>query len=101
MVTHKYRAQPDNRDGFKFASKREARFYDELKLRQKAGEVLFFLMQVPFHLPGNTKYVCDFQVFYVDGEIEFIDVKGFMTNVFIAKKKQVEQIYPIAIKIVK
>jgi hypothetical protein len=100
-VRHKFHAIPDNRDGFRFASKKEARFYDELKLRQKTGEVLFFLMQTPFHLPGNVKYVCDFQVFYVDGSVEFIDVKGALTQLFIDKKKFVEQHYPVEIKVVK
>ena len=100
-MKHKFNARPDNRDGFRFASRKEAKFYDELKLRQKAGEVLFFLMQTPLHLPGNVKYVCDFQVFYTNVDVEFIDVKGALTPMFTAKKKLVEQIYPVEIKVVK
>ena len=101
MTRHKFNARITERDGFKFHSKAEAKFYDELKLRQQAGEVLFFLMQVPFHIPPGVKYVCDFQVFYTDGEVEFIDVKGQLLQSFIDKKKMVEHLYPIDIKIVK
>ena len=81
-----------------FASKKEARYYDELKLRQKAGEVLFFLRQAPFHLPGNTKYVVDFVEFLSDGAVRFVDVKGHRTKEFIRAKKQVEALYPIEIE---
>ena len=95
---HKFRAKQTVRDGFKFASKKEARYYDELKLKQKANIVLFFLRQVPFHLPGNVRYVVDYQVFYTNGTVEFIDVKGHRTKEFIRNKKMVEALYPITIK---
>jgi len=101
MIRHKYNAKPCERDGMKFPSKLEGRYYDQLKLRVRAGEVLFFLRQVPFHLPGNTKYVIDFQEFWADGTIHFIDVKGQETKEFIKNKKQVEALYPIEIEIVK
>lgn len=97
---HKFNAVKSSRNGFRFDSKKEARYYDELVLRQRAGEVAFFLMQVPFHLPGNVRYVVDFQVFLSDGTIEFVDVKGMQTEMFKTKKKLVESIYPIEIKVV-
>lgn len=63
------------------------------------GEVLLIFRQVPFHLPGNVKYVCDFMVFWANGEITFEDVKGFKTAIYIAKKKMVEDLYyPIKIQ---
>lgn len=68
---------------------------------QKLGEVIFFLRQVPFDLPGGTKYFADFQVFYADGTVSFVDVKGVSTQMFIMKKKQVESLYPITIEVVK
>ena len=55
-------------------------------------------MQVPFHLPGNVKYVVDFQVFMTDGTVKFIDVKGHRTPQYIAKKKMVEALYPVEIE---
>ena len=98
LYGHKFKAKRTECDGIKFASKKEATYYQELQLRKKAGEVLFFLRQVPLHLPGNVKYVCDFQVFITNGEVEFIDVKGFRTPQYIKLKKMVEAVYPIEIK---
>ena len=57
-----------------------------------------FLMQVPFHLPGGVKYLLDFQIFWANKEISFVDVKGVRTDVYKLKKKQVEQLYPIVIE---
>lgn len=99
VVKHKYRAIQTIRDGRKFSSKAEARFYDMLKLLQKSGEVLFFLQQTPLHLPGGVKYLADFVVFYADGNVSFVDVKGKDTKLSITKRKIVESIYPITIEI--
>jgi len=77
---------------------REARYYSDLKFQQKGGIVLFFLRQVPFDLPGGVKYKVDFQVFYTDGNVEFIEVKGFKTKDYIMKKKMVESLYPVKIE---
>ena len=88
-------------DGITFDSKAEARYYRNLKLSEKAGTVLMFLTQVPIRLPGGTKYVCDFLVFYPDNTCAFIDVKGRETDMFKLKKKQVEDLYPIEIEVVK
>jgi len=98
---HKFKARACESDGIKFPSLLEARYYAQLKLREKAGEVLFFLRQTPFHLPGGVKYVVDFTVFLADGSIEFIDTKGKDTLLSSSKRKQVEALYPIEIKIVK
>ena len=95
---HKYNAVKTELDGIKFDSKKEARYYLDLKLRVKAGEVIFFLRQVPFDLPGNVKYRVDFQEFHTDGTIHFVDVKGVRTTDFIMKKKQVEALYPVEIE---
>lgn len=97
---HKFNAKPVDDDGQHFSSKLEHRYYLHLKLLQKAGEVVFFLRQVPFHLSGNTTYRCDYQVFYTDGTVRFIDCKGMATDIFTLKKKQVEAIYPVEIEIV-
>lgn len=100
-IKHKFGAVKTERDGITFASKLEAAYYDELKLMKHAGLVLFFLRQVPFHLPGGVKYVCDFQVFYADGTVDFVDVKGMETPEFIAKKRMVEALYPVKINVKK
>lgn len=96
---HKFKAIKTEYDGIKFPSKKEANYYLKLKLLVKAGQVLFFLRQVPFHLPGGVKYVVDFQEFWADGSVRFVDVKGHQTPEFIAKKKMVEALYPVKIEI--
>ncbi len=94
---HKFHAKPTELDGIKFASKKEAAYYSELLLRVRVGEVLFFLRQTPFHLPGGVKYVCDFTEFHSDGTVVFVDVKGMKTESYKAKKRMVEALYPIEI----
>ena len=97
---HKFGAVRCERDGKKFPSKLEARYYDRLRLLQNSGQVLFFLRQIPFDLPGNTRYVCDFQVFYSNGDISFVDTKGKDTTLSQTKRKMVEELYPVTIEIV-
>lgn len=95
---HKFNAVQTVRDGYKFHSKKEAHYYDMLCLLQRQGDVLFFLRQVPFHLPGNVVYRIDFQVFTKDGEVKFVDVKGVRTPEYIRNKKMVEALYPVIIE---
>lgn len=97
MLKHKFKAIATEVDGIKFASKKEAKRYQELLLMKKYGSIVFFLRQVPFHLPGNVKYVCDFQIFWANGDITFEDVKGVKTKEYILKKKLVQSEYPIEI----
>lgn len=98
MIRHKFNAKPTTINSIRFDSTKESKYYSDLLLRQKAGEVVFFLRQTPFHLPGGIKYICDFTVFLSDGSVEFIDIKGVRTSMFITKKKMVEDLYPIEIK---
>lgn len=97
MVWHKFHAKPSEVDGIRFHSKKEANYYANLKLAQKSGQLLFFLRQVPFHLPGEVRYVVDFAEFWNDGSVRFVDVKGYRTPEYIAKKKILEATYPITI----
>lgn len=98
---HKFNAKQVEYDGIKFDSILEGDFYLNLKLQQRAGIVLFFLRQVPIHLPGGTKLVIDFQVFYTDGSCRFFDTKGVETPEFVIKKREAEQQYPFKIEVVK
>lgn len=97
---HKYSAQTVVIDGIRFASRKEGRYYQDLELRKKAGEVLYYLRQVPFHLPGGVTYRVDFQEFHADGSVHYVDVKGMQTKEFVMKKKQVEALYPVTIEVV-
>jgi hypothetical protein len=103
-MKYKYHNTKVTIDGFNFQSKAEANYYCELKLRQKAKDIDYFLMQVPFHLnEGGEKitYRVDFMVIYPDKTIEYIDVKGVETAKFKIKKKLVENQYNVNIKIIK
>lgn len=105
----KYGAQATVVDGIRFDSKREGNYYLELKARVHAGDVGYFLRQVPIHLPGNTRYVCDFLEVKpctcggcsCGAGVRFVDVKGMETQTFRLKKRQVEDLYPIEIEVVK
>lgn len=99
MIKHKFNAKPCEADGKKFPSKLERSYYNQLKMRQAAGEVLFFLRQTPFDIPGG-KYLADFTVFLASGDVEFVDVKGMDTPTSKLKRKAVEELFPVTIKIV-
>lgn len=101
LPRHKFNAKEAEYDGINFDSKLEGNYYLHLKLLKQAGEVLFFLRQVPIHLLGGTKLVIDFQVFYSDGSCRFIDTKGMETTDFIIKKREVEALYPFTIEVIK
>jgi hypothetical protein len=47
-------------DGFKFASKKEARRYGELKLLQRAGKIRNLKVQPPFRLVVGEELVCKY-----------------------------------------
>lgn len=94
----KYKAQPTIVDGIRFASKREARRYSELVQMQRAGQVVYFLRQVPFHLPGGIIYRADFVVFYPNNSHDVEDVKGVRTKEYLMKKRLVESSYPVKIR---
>lgn len=94
---NKYGAVPTVVNGIRFDSKREARYFEKLVERKAAGEVAYFLRQVPLHLPGGTRLVVDFQIHYPDGRVEYVDVKGRETDSFKIKRREIEAIYPIRI----
>jgi Protein of unknown function (DUF1064) len=99
---NKYHAIPCAVDEFRFDSKAEADFYRILKKKLLYKEISFFLRQTPFHLPGNVKLVADFIIFYPAGNFEVMDVKGDKpTALWTVKRKTVEAIYPVKIKIIK
>lgn len=100
MIKHKFKAKPSFRGGHFFSSKKEARRNDELKLLQQANEILFFLRQIPFHLPGGVKYIADFMIFWANGNVTIEDVKGYDTPISKSKRKIVEDIFPVKIEII-
>lgn len=112
MSQHKYRAKATIVDGIRFASKKEARRYQELRLLEKAGEIRELQLQPEFDLlaPGRCdgslhrgvkvgKYVADFRYRAGrNGLLVIEDVKGFKTPLYRWKKKHVEAQYGIEIR---
>lgn len=99
---NKYHNQPTTVDGIRFDSNKEARYYEQLKIRRAAGEVAYWLRQVALHLPGGSRYVVDFLVFFADAQRApaYVDVKGRETQVFRLKRREIEHHYPIRIELV-
>ena len=94
----KYRSIMEECQGIKFQSKKEARYFRELQARVFAGEVKYFLRQVPFDLIGGVKYRVDFEEVWTDGSIHYVDVKGFRTETYRIKRRMVEASYPVKIE---
>jgi hypothetical protein len=88
----KYRNTPTEVDGIRFASKREAVRYSQLKLLEQAGEIKELSLQPRFPLHVNNKLVCTYvaDFFYVDArtdEAVIEDAKGVQTPEFKLKSK--------------
>ena len=92
-------------DGRKFASKREASRYAELKLLERIGEIVELECQPRYPLTLNgvklATYVADFRYRVVaSGEIVVEDVKSkpTITDVYRLKKKLMLALHGIALK---
>ena len=92
----KYNAKKTNIDGVTFDSKMEAREYGTLKMRKLAGEIKHFDLHPVVTLPGNIQWRLDFMVYYPNGKIEAVDVKGFETQAFKLKLKLFNSTHPLA-----
>lgn len=96
----KFGAVPTTVDGIRFDSKREARYYEQLKFEKAAGLVAYWLRQAPIHLPGGTRLVIDFIVFMTDGRVRYVDAKGRETDAFKIKRREIQHHYPITVECV-
>lgn len=91
-------------DGIKFASKKESKRYQELKLLEKNGDITElelqprFTLQPKYRKNGKTirkiEYVADFSYRDKKGKHIVEDVKGIKTEVYKLKKKIFEYKYP-------
>ena len=90
---NKYNAVTVERGGMKMKSKKQAKRFDELVLLRETGEVLYFLYEVPFRMPGTT-YWADFVPVWADGRVTVEDVKGFKTDTYKLKKRMMAIHYP-------
>ena len=101
----KYRNTPTAVDGIRFASKREAKRYSELKLLERAGEISELALQPRFPFTVNDIKICTYvaDFFYRDtrtdqGVIE--DAKGVQTPEFKIKAKLFRALYGQEIRLV-
>lgn len=93
-------------DGITFDSKREAAYYDELKQRERLGEVDDVKLQEPFVLSINGCLVCTYKADFVFYDIRerrrrVVDVKGVKTKDFIIKQKLMRAVHGIDVEVVK
>lgn len=103
---NKFGAKKTVVDGIRFDSKREAEYYAELKLREKAGEVYEVEMQRPFAIVINGQLVCTYKSdfhFYdaIAKRRRVVDTKGFATPEFKLKKKLMKAVLGLEIEVVK
>lgn len=90
--------------GHTFDSKAELAYYKKLLRLQAAGKVEaiqlqpVFLLQEGFLKNGvehkKITYIADFRVYYTNGKVDIVDVKGVETEVFRIKRKLFEYRYP-------
>ncbi len=111
MKRSKYNAKPTVVDGIRFHSAKEAKRYGELKLFEKAGQIMQLILQPVFSLNVGTvdgsafvkigEYRADFEYWSINKpkHLRVVeDVKGFKTPLYRWKKKHVEAQYNIKIR---
>jgi hypothetical protein len=98
MKPTKYKSVSDVYNGYKYDSKLEASYAMQLDWLIKAKEIEKVKRQFKIDLTIAGVHICnyfiDFKVFYVDGHIEYHEVKGFETDVWRIKWKLSQAIYP-------
>ena len=90
---NKYRNIPTFIDGIRFASKKEAQRYRELKILEQQGQIKDLELQPKFPMNPGFTYVGDFS-YKTNGKLIVEDVKGVITQVFSLKKKCFHYFYP-------
>lgn len=85
--------------GWVYPSKLQARCAQWLRARQAAGEVRWFIEEVPFRLPGHVVHRIDFLAVLANGEVQLIDAKGRDHAMGKLKRRQVEELYGVQIQL--
>jgi hypothetical protein len=83
-------------------NKTETAYEAELKLRQIAGEVLWYKFEgIKLRLADNTFYTPDYAVMLADGTMEIHEVKGYMQEDANVKIKVAAEMYPFRFIIIR
>lgn len=94
---NKYGAKSTQYGGVYYHSKFEAAYAKELDWRLKAKDIKSWERQVKISLDVNGKHICnyfiDFKVIHNDDSVEYVEVKGFETDVWRLKWKLFEAIF--------
>src|SRR5437762_12076375 len=95
---NKYKNIPQLYNGNRYDSKKESEFARELDLRLKTKDIKAWERQVKIELRVNGYLICNYYMDFVimnnDGSKEYIEVKGFETQVWQLKKKLFEALLP-------
>ncbi len=90
-------AKKQEYNGYLYDSKFEASYAQELDLRLKAKDIKGYDRQVNLDLIVNGYLVCqyriDFIVYHNDGTVEYVELKGLYSQMFIFKFKLFEALY--------
>lgn len=94
---NKYGSVGTEYGGKQYHSRKEAEYAAELDLRVKAGDIVGWDRQERMSLDVNgqhiANYYVDFTVQHKDGTTEYVEVKGFPTEVWRLKWKLFEALY--------
>lgn len=94
---NKYRAKSTVYNGVYYHSRLEAAYAMELDMRLKAKDIKSWTGQirVPFVMNGIKicTYIVDFRIEHNDGSIEWVETKGFVTDVARIKMRLFEAFF--------
>lgn len=95
----KIQSTKQNYNGNKYDSKFEAKVAEDLDWQLKSGELVEVKRQVKIPLVVNGVLVCnyilDFRTVDKYGQVNYIEVKGFATQLWILKKKLFIALLPL------
>ena len=96
---NKYGAKKIEYNGRLYHSKKEAEKAMELNLLQKAGKIKKIIPQYKVDLTIYGIHICnyypDFYVEWANGDVEIIEIKGFVTPDWKLKWKLFEAVYKV------
>lgn len=91
---NKYNAVKQTYGGYNYDSRLESNYAADLDLRLKAGEFKSWDRQKTMRLEAYGKHICNYRIDFVithhDDTLEYVEVKGFETDVWRIKWKLFE-----------
>ncbi len=96
-VGNKYGNKSQTYNRISYASKKEAGFAEELDFRMRAKDIKCWSRQQKISLDVNGYHICNYYIDFVvehnDGTFEYVEVKGFETEVWRLKWKLFEALF--------